>query len=134
MPATDKQTALAVVREAEAFYEGTGDPKRLLAAFRAARVHLCREIDPPSVTTIHVPGMGSWLQVFSTVERLTSVVGAEHSCMTLLGAEVLDLLLPVLPEGLGVVLDPHSPHMITFPPVPPIVGHARILPFPGGQT
>ncbi|WP_112273569.1 SseB family protein [Lentzea terrae] len=133
MPATGNQTELAVVREAEAFYQGKGDPRRVLASFRATPVLLCRQIDPPAVTTVEVPGMGTWLQVFSTVQRLTSVVGAEQSCMTLLGAEVLDLLLPVLPAGLGVVLDPHSPHMMTFPPVSPIV-HARVLPFPGGQT
>lgn len=133
MPATENQTELAVVREAEAFYQGNGDPHRVLAAFRATPVHLCRQIDPPAVTTIEVPGMGTWLQVFTTMQRLTSVVGAEHSTMTLLGGEVLDLLLPVLPAGLGVVLDPHSPHMMTFPPVSPIV-HAQVLQFPGGRT
>ncbi|MFI6100814.1 SseB family protein [Lentzea sp. NPDC051213] len=133
MPATDNQTDLAVVREVQAYYHGRGNPQRLLAAFRATALHVCREISPPSVTTIDVPGMGSWVQVFTTVERLTSVVGAHHAYMTLLGSEVLDLLLPVLPEGLGVILDPHSRHMMTFPPVEPIV-HARVLQFPGGRT
>lgn len=134
MPAIDNQTELAVVREIQAFYEGNGNPNRLLAAFRSTSVHVCRQINPPAVTTVDVPGMGSWLQVFTTVQRLTSVVGADHEVMTLLGSEVLDLLLPVLPEGLGVVLDPHSPHMMAFPPVPPIVNHGQVLPFPGGQT
>ncbi|WP_285647043.1 SseB family protein [Lentzea sp. NBRC 102530] len=135
MPATDHQTELAVVREVHAFYAGHGDPHRLLAAFRETPVHVCRQVSPPAVITVEVPGMGQWLQVFTTVEHLTSVTGADSEYMTLLGSEVLDLLLPVLPEGLGVILDPHTAHMMTFPPVEPIVTttHAKVLPFPGGE-
>jgi hypothetical protein len=133
MPTTRNQAELAVVREIYAYREGNGDPQRLLQAFRSTPVHLCRQISPPAVTTTEVPGMGTWLQVFTTVELLTSVVGDAPSCMTLLGSEVLDLLLPVLPAGMGVVLDPHSPHMMTFPPVPPIVTDARIPTVPGGR-
>ncbi|WP_394614538.1 SseB family protein [Lentzea sp. JNUCC 0626] len=128
MSITHNETDLAVIREVRAFYRGDGDPNRLLEAFRGTQVHVCRQIDPPAVTTIEVPGMGRWLQVFTSVQRLTSVVGADHAYMTLLGSEVLDLLLPVMPEGLGVILDPHSPHMMTFPPVQ----HAQVIAFPGG--
>lgn len=128
------QIDLAVIREAKAFYEGNGNPQRLLDAFRATPVHVCRQISPPAVTTIEVPGMGTWLPVYTTVENMTQAVGAEHEYMTLLGSEVLDLLLPALVEGLGVLLDPYSSHMMTFPPVEPIVSHAQAIQSPGGQT
>ncbi|MGI5507390.1 SseB family protein [Lentzea sp. CA-135723] len=126
-------TEPAVVHEAEAYYQGTGDAHRMLAAFRATALYVCRELDPPAVPTIEVPSAGRWLQVFTTTARLTSVVGAEHTYMRLLGSEVLDLLLPLLPEGLGVIMDPHTSHMITWPPVPPIV-NAWVLQLPGIRT
>lgn len=132
MPATDNQTELAVVREIQALYQGKGSAHRVLAAFRETSVHVCRQISPPAVITVDVPGMGRWMQVFTTTEWLATAVGADHEYMTLLGSEVLDVLLPALPEGLGVILDPHSPHQMTFPPVPPIVRHAQVLPFHGG--
>lgn len=114
-------TEPTVLEEIRAYFAGTGDPAQVLAAFRRTPVHLCRQINPPAVITIDVPGQASWLQVFTSLATLTTVAGTDYPTMTLRGSEVLDLLLPLLPSDVIVVLDPHTEHMICFPPVPPIV-------------
>lgn len=103
-----------IVREAQAFYRGDGDAERLLTAFRESALWVHRTVSPPAVPVIAVPGLGSWLQAFSSRDRLAMAVGT-GDYMSLLGSEVLDLLLPHLPAGAGVLLDPGSPWMMAFP-------------------
>ena len=119
----------AVVREALAYYRSESTPTRLLKAFRASSLYVRRTVSPPAVPVVHIPGMGQWLQAFSTVQRVGAAAGIDH-WMPLLGAELLDLVLPVLPRGVGVLLDPGTAHMIAFPPVEPIVARSLALAVP----
>lgn len=105
-----------VVRAALAAYHGRGDAAELLAAFRGTGLWVHRKASPAIHHDPARPGQGSHIQVFTSWERLRRRVGVDHH-LTLLGAEVLDVLLPhLLPAGTGVLLDPGSPHMIAIPP------------------
>ncbi|MGH8902357.1 MAG: SseB family protein [Egibacteraceae bacterium] len=80
------------------------------AAFRTATVY-AQAPSRPGFMVADLPGKGSWVSVFSSLERLGAFVGA-CDWMSMPGADVIELL----PDGVGAVLDPGSGHAVAIPP------------------
>ncbi|RJQ81841.1 SseB family protein [Pseudonocardiaceae bacterium YIM PH 21723] len=59
-----------------------------------------------------VPEMGTWVSTYSTLQRLAEVAGDDSEYVAMPGRD----LLRTIPDGIGVVIDPGSEHMIALPP------------------
>ncbi|MGH3973044.1 MAG: WXG100 family type VII secretion target [Pseudonocardiaceae bacterium] len=80
------------------------------AVFRTATVY-AQAPSRPGFMVADLPGKGSWVSVFSSLDRLGAFVG-ECDWMSMPGWDLIDLL----PEGVGAVLDPDSEHAVAIPP------------------
>jgi len=79
-----------------------------------------------------LPGMGRWVRMYSSLERLSAQEGATN-WMSMLGAEAIDLL----PPDIGLVLDPHLSHAAAIPPrtastIDPTLAPPKALPIRKG--
>ncbi|QGK69679.1 hypothetical protein GIY23_09245 [Allosaccharopolyspora coralli] len=96
------------------------------------------------VRTLRAEGL-RWLPLFSSrtlLARFAQASGrgsAEITYGSLTGAEVLDELLPQLPRGTGIVLDPVSDHVLALPsklepePGPDVSANSDRLARPGAD-
>lgn len=80
------------------------------AVFRTATVY-AQAPSRPGFMVAELTGKGSWVSVFSSLDRLGAFVG-ECDWMSLPGWDLIDLL----PDGVGAVLDPGSGHAVAIPP------------------
>lgn len=105
---------VVVAREVRA---GASSPGEFDKAFASALVY-AQNPESGGLMVSEVPGKGSWVPVFSTLERLARFAG-NGEYQELRGGE----LLAHLPAGLGVVFDIQDTHML--PLLPRADGTAR---------
>ncbi|MBW1601675.1 hypothetical protein JJV70_06025 [Streptomyces sp. JJ66] len=114
---------------------GGGDPRAMLGEFRRTPV-LAPVLDDGFMTTVY--GGIRWLYAFSdepALSRFTQATGsAPHQpweYRTVLGARLLDVVIPALGEPAGVALDvADEHHSMLFPPVSGIVPDASAVDVP----
>jgi hypothetical protein len=103
-----------------ALHEGA-DPttfeQRMRAQFRAAQLYATR--DGGAVQIRVSPGVGGWLCVFTSLESMANVI-PESDYFSLLGADMLDNVIPVLSAAsgdqlAGVMVDIGAEHMLPLP-------------------
>ncbi|MFF9198470.1 SseB family protein [Streptomyces sp. NPDC014779] len=108
----------------------------LLALFRSSAVLV--PLDPyGSLWTAEQNGV-RWICAFSDEETLARFAYAQREparaweYRTVLGARLLDEMVPMLPRPAGVALDAGSPDGLLFPPVRGIVPDAAAMDLDGG--
>lgn len=110
--------ASPLVTEARALRSGTGDPTRLLAAFRGAVLYFqIGDTRHPSVLVTVVPDMGRWVCVYSSLDAMARAVGRECRYAQTTGADIADNIIPALrlvADITGVMLDLRSDHELPF--------------------
>lgn len=111
---------------------------RLLGEFRRTAV-LVPFDDHESLWTADFNGV-RWICAFSDEEALARFAvargdaGREWTYRTVLGARLLDVMVPVLPGPGGVALDAGSADGVLFPPVAGIVPDAVAVDLGGTET
>lgn len=112
----DEEPQLALV--ARAVRARQRPPTDFDATFAQATAYAQRTRDRPGAMVAELPGMGRWVLVFSTPERLARCVG-DCVWLSTTGADLLEQL----PFGLGVLLDIQDSHSLPLLPQPE--GQAR---------
>lgn len=124
-PVDEAHSLVAAVVEVRA---GRGDMGEVMRLFRDASLWVERESSDEghAVRAVAAEGL-RWLPVFTSLAQLAVFAQAsgrgdqEVSYGRLSGAEVLDVCLPGLPPGTGMVLDPVADHVLALPAVRGIV-------------
>lgn len=113
-----------VVAVAAAFHAGTATPVDVLAALRRSLLYAQQgTARTPSAAVLMAEGWGSWIAVYTSVERLAARVG-QCAWWHTTGADLLDHILPelVARTGLaGLVLDLGQPHQLPLPCAMPVI-------------
>ncbi|WP_181188357.1 SseB family protein [Actinopolyspora mortivallis] len=127
---TSPTQAEELARAALQLRQGRGD-QRLVEVLRGSEVFVETERDEhgrPTVSTMaDSPDGVRCLPVFSSHQQLAeyAVLGQRGedtlSYGALSGAELLDEVLPQLPTGTCVLLDPAAEHTVVLPPLPGVV-------------
>ncbi|PJN37393.1 hypothetical protein CG747_29400 [Streptomyces sp. CB02959] len=111
--------------EVAACHEGRPNPAALVGEFRRAIVIL--PIVDDAFLTAELDGI-RWLYVFSDEDALSSFAAErgdepqpEWQYASVVGARVLDVLVPAIEGPVGVALDAGSERGMVFPPVSGIV-------------
>jgi predicted benzoate:H+ symporter BenE len=112
-----------VVAAALAFHVGTGSPAEVFAAVRRSLFYAQQgSASRPAAAVSMVAGWGTWIAVYTSLDRLAARVGACQWWSTI-GADLLDNVLPelVARTGLaGIVVDLGSPHQLPLPCAMPV--------------
>lgn len=110
---TDRATVITqdLVATAEAVKAGARPPSAFVRTFRNSTVY-CKASSGVVVgaEVSDVPGLGSWLPVFSSLERLGRFAG-ECDWLSAPGADVRALL----PQHINIILDPDDEHALVLP-------------------
>lgn len=108
-----------------------GNPSNLLAAFRAALVHVPVLADQRPLT-VERDGL-RWLLAFTTEDDLGAFVaarqesGADWHFIAVRGHRLLDELVPALPDPTGVSLDIAGSRPMLLPPVKGVVPESAAI-------
>ncbi|RJQ70561.1 hypothetical protein D5S17_28955 [Pseudonocardiaceae bacterium YIM PH 21723] len=122
-----------VVRAALHYYAGTGSAADMVEGFRATTVYFQYVRRPRALVGADTARMGSWLLVWTSLERLGAWSG-ECDWLSTTGADVVDNILPHM-RFAGVLLDLGAPHMMTIPrPVDEPAAAAAVPVLPGGSS
>lgn len=123
--AAAEDPAAALAAAVAQWWRQDTDLDTVLAAIRPAP--LLVEVDQDrQLTAVRADGL-AWLPVFTDLEEFAAWLqacgrGSETvSYGRLSGAELLDVALPQLPAGTGLVLNPTSEQLLPLPPYPPVV-------------
>ncbi|MGW1679819.1 hypothetical protein [Saccharopolyspora sp. NPDC002376] len=117
--AEDGPAAQTELVDAAAQFAATGQGLSELAqAFRGAWVwvEVSEQDGAAAVDTVELHGL-PWLPV-----RTTTPADEAGVWMGMTGSEVIELLLPQLPRGTGITIDPGAEHAAILPPI------AEVLP------
>lgn len=93
-----------VVTVARDVWAGSRSPEGFYAAFAESTVYAQRP-ERPGLMIADLAARGRWTVVFSSLERLAAYAG-ECEYLSTSGADLLELV----PEGVGVLLDPADEH------------------------
>ena len=116
-----------VVAAAAAFISGGASAAEVLDALRRSVLYAQQGSSArPAAAVAMVDGVGTWIAIYSSVQRLVERVG-ECRWWSTTGADLLANVLPELMERAGLsgfVLDLGQPHQLTFPALLPVVAPA----------